>query len=197
MKNPFKFNHLIFYILPANPSISAIPSRNLDQNPRQAISDSPLRQGLAALTRLFAIAALVSVLSAGIWLAYERLAPENLSREPISQNFISNQELEAKYGIRVELIATLFAGGVVDFRFRVVDPEKAKTLVHHHSKPELTLTDSGLVLRPANMGMKHHMRLKKNGVISTFYPNVQGAVKPGTLISAAFDQVKIEAIPVQ
>ena len=39
-----------------------------------------------------------------------------------------NDELEANWGVRVESIRLTAAGHMVDFRYRVIDPEKAATL---------------------------------------------------------------------
>jgi hypothetical protein len=110
--------------------------------------------------------------------------------------YITNKELEKQYGISITLIAVTAQGGIVDFRYKVVDPTKAAALLHDPANtPVLTAMDSGNTLSPTGMS-KHHrqMRMKRGSVPYSFYPNVRGAVKTGTLVSVAFGKIKVEPI---
>ena len=116
-----------------------------------------------------------------------------------SGNYISNDQLESQYGIRVSLIAVTAAGGIVDFRYKVVDPQKAAILMTGPgSTPILTAVDTGYTLSPTKMGRHHgQMTMKRGAVPFTFYPNVRSAVKPGSLVSVSFGDVKVEPIAAQ
>jgi hypothetical protein len=123
--------------------------------------------------------------------------PPIVVKAPI--NYISNDQLEAQYGIRVTLIAVTAVGGIVDFRYKVVDPAKSELLLHDPAKtPILTAVDSGLTLSPTKMSRHHsQMGMKRGAVPFTFYPNVRGAVKPGTPVSVAFGSINVEPITAQ
>jgi hypothetical protein len=58
--------------------------------------------------------------------------------------------------------------------------------------------DSGLTLSPTKMSRHHsQMGMKRGAVPFTFYPNVRGAVKPGTPVSVAFGSINVEPITAQ
>jgi len=122
--------------------------------------------------------------------------------QPASQStsgYISNDQLEAQYGIRVMLIGVSAAGGIVDFRYKVSDPVKAATLLQDPANTAvLTAVDTGLSLTPTHMGRHHGQMAGKRGAVPfNFYPNVRGAVKHGTLVSVAFGKIKVEPIAAQ
>ena len=112
------------------------------------------------------------------------------------ENSISRDQLEAQYGIRITLIAVTGGGGIVDFRYQIVDPQKATLLLHDPANtPILTVVDTGLTLAPTKMSRHHsEMSMKRNAVPFIFYPNVRNAVKPGTPVSVAFGKIKVEPI---
>lgn len=149
--------------------------------------------------KVLVVLSTIAFMIGGVWYYYHRhgagsmpMASEN------TEGTLSNEQLEAQYGVRVTLIAVTAMGGIVDFRFRVVDPDKAKILLHNqHSHPTLVALDSGLVLHPTEMGMKHHMRMKQNAVPFTFYPNVRKAIKPGTPVSVNFGDIHVGPIIAQ
>ena len=116
-----------------------------------------------------------------------------------SADYISNDQLEAQYGIRIMLIGVSANGGIVDFRYKVSDPVKAATVLQDSTNTAvLTAVDSGLSLTPTNMGRHHGQMAGKRGAVPfTFYPNVRNAVKHGTLVSVAFGKIKVEPIAAQ
>ena len=78
--------------------------------------------------------------------------------------------------------------GLVDFRFKVLDPDKARKLVGQPpTMPTLVAQGSDLKLETSHK-MMHAIRLQKDAVSYALYPNVRGAVKPGTPVSAAFGE---------
>jgi hypothetical protein len=118
---------------------------------------------------------------------------------PTAMDTISLSELEERHGIKITLLAVTAAGGIVDFRYKVVDAAKATTLLQDPANmPTLTVVDSGLTLNSTQMGRHHsHMRTKQGAVPFGFYPNVRRAVKPGTKVLVAFGKVRVEPIVAQ
>lgn len=156
----------------------------------------PSRYFRRVLTGLAAIA----LLSAGGWTYYNRhlLPVPPAVIQPVG-DYISNDQLEAQYGVRVTLISVIAVGGIVDFRYKVVDPAKADILLHNpDNAPVLTAMDSGLTLTPTQMSRHHkQMSMKRGAVPFNFYPNVRNAVKAGTPVSVAFGKIKVEPIAAQ
>ncbi len=106
-------------------------------------------------------------------------------------------QLADQYGIKITLVAVTGAGGLVDFRFKVLDPDKARKLVGQPpTMPALVATGSDLKLETSHK-MMHAIRLQKDAVSYALYPNVRGAVKPGTLVSAAFGDLRVEPVNAQ
>jgi hypothetical protein len=122
------------------------------------------------------------------------VAPEAAQAEP---QYLPLSQLAEQYGIQITLIAVTAAGGLVDFRFKVLDPDKARKLVGEPpTMPALVAPGSGLNLMPAH-NMMQAIHLKKNAVSYALYPNVRGAVKPGTPVSVAFNQLRVEPVTAQ
>ena len=141
-----------------------------------------------------------ALLTGGGWYYYQRSIAAPPAAVQASTAYISNDQLEAQYGVRVTLIGVSAVGGIVDFRYKLVDPAKAAALLHDpENTPVLTAVDSGLTLSPTKMGSRHHsqMGMKKGTAPFTFYPNVRNAVKAGTPVSVAFGKIKVEPIVAQ
>lgn len=149
-----------------------------------------------------AVLAVIALLIGGGWYYYHQHNPMSVppmaAQTPTS--YITNDQLEAQYGVRVTLIAVTAQGGIVDFRYKVADPGKAAILLHDPANAPIILTavDSGNTLSPTQMSRHHSQRGMKRGAAPfTFYPNVRSAVKPGTPVSVAFGKIKVEPIAAQ
>jgi hypothetical protein len=150
--------------------------------------------------RILAALGATALLAGGGWYYYQRTIAAPPAAVQASTAYLSNDQLEAQYGVRVTLIAVTAMGGIVDFRYKLVDPAKAAALLHDpENAPVLTAVDSGLTLSPTKMGSRHHgqMGMKKGTAPFTFYPNVRNAVKAGTPVSVAFGKIKVEPIVAQ
>jgi|WetSurMetagenome_2_1015567.scaffolds.fasta_scaffold200851_2 hypothetical protein len=111
-------------------------------------------------------------------------------------HFAVMQELEERFGIRVTLIGVTAAGGMVDFRFKVLDQEKARVLTQEHDlMPVLNVQNTDT--RLAMPGGMHSMTLQNGKVYYILFGNPKGEVKPGTPISVAFGDMQLEAIQAQ
>ena len=123
-------------------------------------------------------------------------APATESAQAETQ-FLPLTQLAEQYGIQIPLVAVTGAGGLVDFRLKVLDPDKARKLVGQPpTMPTLVAQGSGLRLETSHK-MVHAIRLQKDALSYALYPNVRGAVKPGTLVSVVFDGVRVEPVTAQ
>lgn len=111
---------------------------------------------------------------------------------------ISAAELEERHGLKVTLIGVTGAGGLVDVRFKVLDPEKARPLLgDHHNLPKLVAVKSGKTLTASHQAART-LNLRKDGVSFILYPNVRGAVRRGTRVAIAFaNDVRLEPMAAQ
>jgi hypothetical protein len=124
-------------------------------------------------------------------LAYSFTVPDQAA------HFAAIQEVEERYGIRVTLIGVTAAGGMVDFRFKVLDQEKARVLTKEHDlMPVLSVQNTDTRLAMPGGGM-HSMTLQNGKVYYLLFGNSKGTVKPGTPISVAFGEMQLKPIPAQ
>jgi hypothetical protein len=125
-------------------------------------------------------------------------SPVYLSAVPAQPaRFAAMHELEERYGIRITLIGVTAAGGMVDFRFRVLDANKAIALTKDHAlMPVLNVQNTDTRLAMPGNGM-HSMTMQNGKVYYILFGNPKGEVKPGTPISVAFGDMQLEAIQAQ
>jgi hypothetical protein len=121
-------------------------------------------------------------------------APATPKPTQTEAQYLTLSQLADQYGIQITLISVTAAGGLVDLRLKVLDPEKARKLVGEPpTMPALVPLDSDLKLVTSHM-MMHAILLKKDAVSYALYPNARGAVKPGGRVSVAFNDVRLEPI---
>ena len=130
----------------------------------------------------------------GGFLAYSAGANQNRATPQARAELISQRAFEDRYGIRIMMIGVSAAGGLIDFRFKVLDAEKAVRLMRDPANmPALIVEDSGATLK-APEEMVHNLELNNGGVYFILYPNVQDAIKPGARVTVLFGDVRLEPI---
>lgn len=103
--------------------------------------------------------------------------------------------LEAIHGIRVDQVAVTAGGGLVDLRFTVLDPVKARPLLGGHAtSPRLLVEGSGIELQAPRHGAMHGIRIQKDATSFLLFPNTRNAVRPGARVAVAFGDVKVEPV---
>ena len=108
---------------------------------------------------------------------------------------ISAAELAEKYGLRVTLVGVTAGGGMVDFRFKVLDAEKADHLLgHHENMPQLIPVGSKIRL---GIPGAHSPNYVDGKVYYMLYGNAGGIVKTGTPVQVAFGDTILEAVVAQ
>ena len=88
------------------------------------------------------------------------------------------------------LIAVTAAGGYVDFRFRVVDADKAAQLLQAENQPVLVAEDSGLTLKLSALPDQETLVLDR--VYFFLYPNAQNAIESGSLVTVVMGDLRLE-----
>ena len=100
-------------------------------------------------------------------------------------------------GVKVARVAVTGGGGIVDLRYRVIDPDKA-ALVHSPGKPPTVMDErSGRVLDELFMGHAHKGKFKAGVAYYLLFVNRQGAVRPGGRVAVALGGVRLEHVLVR
>ena len=105
--------------------------------------------------------------------------------------------IEDQYGIRITMLAMTAGGGVVDFRFQVVDPEKANFYMHgpFEELPVLFVEDSGTLIKPREH--THHVNYEFGRTYYTIYRNPGGVVKAGSSITIILGDLRLTNVIVR
>lgn len=147
------------------------------------------QQGNPKLWRTAAIAVLVLVLLAAIALVVMRSMQSTPANSVLTM--LTESQLEEQYGLRVRLIGVTAAGGMVDFRLKIVDAEKAsQLLLDAKTVPSLVVKDSDVTLI-APLEAPEEARLQDGGVFFVLFSNSGGAVRPGTPVMVQFGDIQV------
>jgi hypothetical protein len=110
------------------------------------------------------------------------LAMPELARHPREKTYMKRQ-----WGIEVLYVRTTAAGYMLEFRYKVLDPVKAKALFERQSKPQLLHAKSGaklIVPTPAKTGaLRNSNPPLANHSYWMYFANPGKLVKQGELVS--------------
>ena len=111
---------------------------------------------------------------------------------------ISQSALEETYGLRVNLVAVTAAGGMVDFRLKIVDGKKAKLLLQDKKNfPSLLAGAGGATLSASEDAQAQEIKFEDDGNLFVLFSNAGNAVKPGATVTVLFGDVRLEPIVVK
>ena len=133
-----------------------------------------------------ALALLAAVVAMGLTLR----APAVPAGAPIPLN----PAVETKWGVRVSQVAVTADGGLVDFRFVVLDPDKASEMLSNvDNLPVLRVAGSNvLVNSTAQMG--GHPSLRAGQTYFLLYRNTGGSLQSGSALSVLFGDLSIDNV---
>lgn len=93
---------------------------------------------------------------------------------------VSQEVLTERTGIRVKQLSVSIMGGVIDFRFDVVDPVKANVIMDdHESMPRLVIENRNIEVEIAH-GMKHILEERPYYM---FFPNPDHLIQTGDTVT--------------
>lgn len=109
---------------------------------------------------------------------------------------------EEQWGIQISSIRLTEAGHLIDFRYKIVDPEKAKPLVDPGVKSYLVDQASGARLSVPDMPKVGSLRGKTrfpeaNKVYYVLFGNTGQVVKPGSKVTVVIGGFKVEDLVVE
>ena len=111
------------------------------------------------------------------------------------------ENLKEKWGIEVTQLHLSAAGHMVDFRYRVLDAQKAKTLFVRANKPYLIDQKSEKVLSVPSMGKIGPLRTsnmpQEDRIYWMFFGNSDGLIKSGDKVTVVIGDFRAENLVVQ
>lgn len=136
------------------------------------------------------LAGVLALLAVVVALGLTLRAPTAPAGAPIPLN----PAVETKWGVRVSQVAVTADGGLVDFRFIVLDPDKASEMLSNvDNLPVLRVDGSGVVVNStAQMGA--HPTLRAGQTYFLLYRNAGGAVRSGSSLSVLFGDLTINHV---
>lgn len=109
--------------------------------------------------------------------------------------------LKRTWGVEVIFVRQTAAGNMLEFRYKVLNPEKAKPLFERRTKPVLTHAETGaklIVPTPAKTGALRNSNPPIAGRIYwMFFANTGRLVKPGEHVSIEIGKFRVDGLVVQ
>lgn len=137
---------------------------------------------------------LAGLLAGGfVWIA--------VSAEPSHRHLREKTYLKRTWGIEILFVRQTAAGRLLEFRYKVLDAEKAEPLFERRSKPVLTDTKTGAKLAvptPAKTGALRNSNTPIAGrTYWMVFANPGGLVKQGNRVSIEIGEFRIDDLVVQ
>lgn len=140
---------------------------------------------------LIAVPLAVVILAGGAFLGYRAW---NASRAAGATDVAT---MEERWGIRVTLIGVTADGGLIDFRYQVIDPDKAIEMdIDPNNVPTFVIEGTGVSFTPIST-MAHRHDLRVGRIYSTLYVNQGGVLRPGDLVTVIIGDAKLEHFAAQ
>jgi hypothetical protein len=158
-----------------------------------SIDEKHVRSNKMLTAAILALALVLFGLLANLVLNAQRAASLPPGPPPLSQS-----ALEEQYGLNIYLVGVTAAGGMVDFRMKVVDAEKARLLLQEKANyPVLFVNDSAITLKAPEESQAQETQFNNGDMIHILFPNSQNAVKPGSKVTVIFGNTRLEPVVAQ
>ncbi len=106
--------------------------------------------------------------------------------------------MAARYGIHVDMVAVTAAGGLVELRYQVVDPDKAIPLVHDSDlSPALVNETTGETLVMSSAPHHHGTELELGGTYFFLLANTRSAMHAGDGVTLVVGDARLEHLVTQ
>jgi len=109
--------------------------------------------------------------------------------------------MKRQWGVEVMFVRQTAAGYMLEFRYKVLDADKAKALFERQTKPVLTHAESGaklIVPTPAKTGALRNSNPPKDGnTYWMFFANPGKLVQPGDTVSIEIGDFLLEDLIVK
>ena len=143
------------------------------------------------------VIAIILLLLAGGFLVYRAWGTGQTPATQSSAEILSSADLEERYGLHVRLIGVTASGGMIDFRLKMIDPDKARQFLQDQANlPRLIVAESGEALIGTEE-LDEDVNWEEGGILFILFSNSGGAIQPGTPVIVEFGGVQLEPMPAQ
>lgn len=150
-----------------------------------------LRAAAASPVRLILAVVVLAVAALGGWAAWRAIRGPVLPGTPATADEVASQ-----YGIRIQHVAVLADGGLIDFRIQVIDPDKAAPLFALDTRPRLIVEKTGQEVSSLYHPMAGHS-VKAGESAYFLYNDNYGYIKAGASLSILIGDLRLEHIIAQ
>jgi len=161
-----------------------------DTRPESNPDEPKQRPGRRRLVLIAVVAVLLLGVSTGAAFAWW---PGQKADVRAGTTLVTAEGMAARYGIDVNLIGVTAAGGLIEFRYQVVDPDKADRMIHDTTLlPIVVVEDTGatmVISRP-----HHASELELGGTYFFLFANSHNAIHPGSLVTLVLGDSRLEHI---
>jgi hypothetical protein len=128
-------------------------------------------------------------------------APAVVTDEPARRHPREKTFMKRQWGVEVQFVRQTAAGYMLEFRYKVLDAEKAAALFERQTKPLLTHAETGaklIVPTPAKTGALRNSNPPKAGnTYWMFFANPGKLVQPGDTVSIEIGDFLVKDLVVQ
>ncbi len=155
----------------------------------------PVRRMPSRRTLILLAVIVVAVIAAATFFVIRANQPEMVNglygvKVPVSP------EIEERFGVRVMFAALTGRDGIIDLRYRVIDPGKAVDFGHYSETSPMLVTPAGTIMSVTKMGLHNH-RIEPGLVFHVLYRNTANAVKHGMPITVKVGDMELKNVVVQ
>ncbi|WP_426594677.1 hypothetical protein ACPPVS_03900 [Cellulomonas sp. McL0617] len=163
-------------------------------------SPKPAR-GSRLLGLLVGAALAAGVVTAAIWLSHgshqdataaaDAAVPVSWGREAVTAD-----GLVARSGVRIVGVTVTGAGGLVDLRYQVVDPDTADALHDPANPPAVVDEETGLVVHDLFMNHSHSGQFKAGETYYLVFDNPNGWIHTGSVVTVLLGDAQVDHVVV-
>jgi hypothetical protein len=164
--------------------------------PKRSWSQPPRRVRIAGFLAGVLIAAGIGALM--LWLPQRSSGEPSVNPPPEWQRpSVSASGLAERSGVRLVRVAVTGGGGLLDLRYKVVDPDKAAAVHEDGTPPAIIDERTGLVLNRLLMGHAHHGELKPAVSYYLVFENTGNWVRRGSKVTVLLGDAQVEHVVVK
>lgn len=140
----------------------------------------------------------VTVAGLVLWLTHRGGAEASPTKVPAAwqRPVVSADDLVQRSGVKISLVAVTGDGGLVDLRFKVVDPDRANALHDPRTPPAVVDEQSGLVVHELLMNHSHSGPYKAGVTYYLVFNNPGNWIHHGSQVSVLLGDARVEHVSV-
>jgi hypothetical protein len=119
------------------------------------------------------------------------------TRAAVPAPLLAPAAFERRSGVRIVRVAASGAGGLVDLRFQVLDPDTAAAIHDAAKPPEIVDERTGVVVNSLLMGHSHTGRFKAARTYYLIFENPGDLVRRGTRVTVRLGPARVAHVPVR